>query len=45
VKSLKYISPFSKQSFDISPSIAGEVKWKIVTDYGGESKLYTAEIR
>lgn len=45
VESQKYISPFGKQSFDIPSSIVGEVKWRIVTDYGGESKLYTAEIQ
>ena len=45
VKSLRYISPFGKQSFDALIPIAGEVKWKIVTDYGGESKFYTAEVQ
>ncbi|EPD9983288.1 TPA: fimbria/pilus periplasmic chaperone [Escherichia coli] len=45
VKSLKYISPFGKQSFDIPASVIGDIQWKIITDFGGESKPYQAEIQ
>ncbi|EFZ4075958.1 fimbria/pilus periplasmic chaperone [Shigella flexneri] len=45
INSLNYIPPFGNRSFDIPGSSSGSIQWKIVTDYGGESKIYQAEIK
>ena len=43
IKSPNYIPPFGKQSFSIPGSSVGKIQWRIVTDYGGDSKIYQSE--
>lgn len=41
-----YVAPFANATFTL-PATAGtsaEVKWKVITDYGGESREYTAKL-
>ncbi|WP_447884817.1 fimbria/pilus periplasmic chaperone [Serratia fonticola] len=36
----EYISPFSQKSFKVNN--AGEIKWRVITDNGGESRIFTS---
>ena len=46
VKDTRYVSPFSSRVFSLpAGKNAGKVEWKIVNDYGGESRTYQADIR
>ncbi|HGF2897665.1 TPA: fimbria/pilus periplasmic chaperone [Escherichia coli] len=43
VESRHYIAPFSTYEYDIPVSTAGNVYWKVITDYGGNSKQFEAK--
>ncbi len=39
-----YVAPYSTQDYKLASGVEGDVKWSIVTDYGGISKLYSARL-
>ena len=46
VETISYVAPFASAMFTL-PAAAGaakDVKWKVITDYGGDSREYTAKI-
>ncbi|HHR5914061.1 TPA: fimbria/pilus periplasmic chaperone [Providencia alcalifaciens] len=45
IKSIHYIPPFGSYSFELPVSSSGDVQWKIVTDYGGESELFKTALK
>ncbi|ELC8790634.1 fimbria/pilus periplasmic chaperone [Salmonella enterica] len=40
-----YIPPFSAYSFPFPKGASGKVSWTVITDYGGVSKVYQADIK
>jgi len=41
-----YIPPFSSKKFDpLNKGVGGSVQWKIINDYGGESRSYHADLK
>lgn len=44
ISALHYVPPFSSYNFPLPKGVSGKVYWSIVTDYGGVSKVYQAEI-
>lgn len=43
VPNAEYVAPFGSKSYPLPKGAsAGQVQWKIITDYGGESKVYQA---
>lgn len=45
IKSMHYIPPYGSYSFELPVSSSGDVQWKIVTDYGGESEIFKAALK
>lgn len=45
VGELGYIPPFGTQSFNIPADARGQLEWKVMNDYGGDSKAYTAPLK
>ncbi|EFA7448300.1 pilus assembly protein [Escherichia coli] len=45
VESRHYISPFSSYEYDIPVKANGNVSWKVITDYGGNSNLFEARLK
>lgn len=46
VKDIRYVPPFSSRVFSLpAGKNAGKLEWKIVNDYGGESRTYQTNIR
>lgn len=45
VEGLDYIPPQSERQFDLPSGASGEVQWQIVTDFGGESRLYKSALK
>lgn len=44
VNSLDYIPPLGDRSFTLPEGTSGTVQWSIITDQGGESRLYEAAL-
>lgn len=40
VRTTDYVPPMGSQTFELPAGAAGEVQWKVVTDYGGDSQLF-----
>ncbi|TXE24304.1 fimbria/pilus periplasmic chaperone [Serratia marcescens] len=40
-----YIPPFGTRSYTLPPGASGQVQWRIVTDQGGQSRLYEAALK
>ncbi|HAY0106628.1 fimbria/pilus periplasmic chaperone [Escherichia coli] len=40
-----YIAPFSTYKYDIPLNSGGNVYWKVITDYGGNSKQFEAKLK
>ncbi|EDS3841758.1 fimbria/pilus periplasmic chaperone [Citrobacter portucalensis] len=45
IPDVHYISPFSSYTFSLPKSVSGKVSWTIVTDYGGVSNVYQADVK
>ncbi|WP_083274984.1 fimbria/pilus periplasmic chaperone [Edwardsiella hoshinae] len=45
VADLHYVPPFSSSTFPFPNGASGKVTWSVVTDYGGVSPVYQAEIK
>lgn len=45
VKRVHYIAPFSSYEYTLPAGAAGKVQWQVITDYGGKSSLFEAELR
>lgn len=45
VKNIDYVPPFGQRSFDMPAGAAGDVQWKVVTDFGGQSRTFTAPLK
>ncbi|WP_370546174.1 fimbria/pilus periplasmic chaperone [Edwardsiella tarda] len=45
VQDVHYVPPFSTFSFPLPKHSSGKVSWTIVTDYGGVSNVYQADIK
>ncbi|OPJ90833.1 hypothetical protein B1H39_23800 [Serratia marcescens] len=46
IGSAGYIPPFSSKKFEsINKGVGGSVQWKIINDYGGESRSYYADLK
>ncbi|MFP1464139.1 hypothetical protein ACLB1E_36880 [Escherichia coli] len=39
-----YIAPFSTSEYEVPAGTSGKVKWRVITDYGGKSKLFEYDI-
>lgn len=44
IANLNYIPPMGKLQFDVSPGAVGPVRWRLITDYGGESREFTSKL-
>jgi len=44
VKNTDYIPPMDKRELGIPSDAHGPVRWQLITDYGGESKVFTSEL-
>ncbi|EFW13162.1 putative gram-negative pili assembly chaperone [Serratia symbiotica str. Tucson] len=40
VNDLNYVAPFAERSFTLPKRASGKVEWKIITDVGGESRVF-----
>ncbi|HBC0970023.1 TPA: fimbria/pilus periplasmic chaperone [Escherichia coli] len=40
-----YIAPFSSYEFTLPTNASGKIQWTIVTDYGGISRVFEAELK
>jgi len=40
-----YIPPFGSYIYNVSGRTGSQVEWKVINDYGGESKIYRATVR
>ncbi|WP_052447716.1 fimbria/pilus periplasmic chaperone [Serratia symbiotica] len=40
VNDLDYVAPFAERSFTLPEGASGKVEWKIITDVGGESRVF-----
>ncbi|HGP2366851.1 TPA: fimbria/pilus periplasmic chaperone [Salmonella enterica] len=45
IPNMHYIAPFSSYTFPLPKSASGKVFWTIVTDYGGVSNVYQADLK
>ncbi|EFB3864073.1 TPA: fimbria/pilus periplasmic chaperone [Escherichia coli] len=45
VKEREYIAPFSSREYPLPAGASGKVQWKVITDYGGTSKPFEAELK
>ncbi|MGK4836235.1 fimbria/pilus periplasmic chaperone [Salmonella enterica] len=45
ISDIHYVPPFSSYTFALPKGTAGKVYWTVVTDYGGVSKVYQADIK
>ncbi|EFH9501128.1 chaperone protein AfaB, partial [Escherichia coli] len=45
VKEREYIAPFSSREYPLPAGASGKVQWKVITDYGGTSKQFEAELK
>lgn len=44
IASLNYIPPMGTLQFDVSPGAHGPVRWRLITDYGGDSREFTSKL-
>jgi P pilus assembly chaperone PapD len=44
VEQLQHIAPFSSHSFTLPKGAAGQVQWQVITDVGGQSRMYQASL-
>ncbi|ARZ01098.1 fimbria/pilus periplasmic chaperone [Yersinia ruckeri] len=44
VEQLQHIAPFSSHSFTLPKGAAGQVQWQVITDAGGQSRMYQASL-
>ncbi|WP_339012506.1 fimbria/pilus periplasmic chaperone [Aeromonas popoffii] len=44
VEQLQHIAPFSSHSFTLPKGAAGQVQWQVVTDVGGQSRMYQTSL-
>ena len=45
VESLEYISPHSERRFPLPAGASGPVTWKVINDYGGDSRPFQAALQ
>lgn len=46
VSNAEYVAPFGSKSYPIPKGVSGgQVQWKVITDYGGESQAYQAAVQ
>lgn len=45
VEGLEYIPPKGERTFTLPAGAAGKVQWKVITDYGGDSREYQAALQ
>ncbi|MGY0147483.1 fimbria/pilus periplasmic chaperone [Edwardsiella tarda] len=45
ISELHYVPPFSSYNFPLPKGASGKVSWSVITDYGGVSKVYQAEVK
>ncbi|AOV98627.1 molecular chaperone [Edwardsiella hoshinae] len=45
ITNINYVPPFSSSTFPFPNGASGKVTWSVVTDYGGVSPVYQAEIK
>lgn len=45
VEGLDYIPPRGERSFALPGGVAGQVQWKVITDYGGDSREFQAALQ
>ncbi|EOU0021765.1 fimbria/pilus periplasmic chaperone [Salmonella enterica subsp. enterica serovar Schwarzengrund] len=45
VKPHHYIAPFSTYEYDIPMNANGNIYWKVITDYGGDSKQFETKLK
>lgn len=45
IEGLEYVPPNGERTFTLPSGISGKVQWKIITDYGGESREYQAVLQ
>ncbi|EOT0190030.1 fimbria/pilus periplasmic chaperone [Escherichia coli] len=45
VRERHYIAPFSSYEYTLPAGAAGKVLWQVITDYGGKSRLFEAELK
>lgn len=45
VKDHEYIAPFSSREYTLPTGASGKVQWTVITDYGGTSKLFEADLK
>lgn len=41
----EYAPPFASRSFSLSSDISGDVRWRVITDYGGDSREYQSHLQ
>lgn len=45
IKLSETLAPFSSLDFTLPKGATGQVKWQVITDAGGESRVYTSSLR
>lgn len=45
VKTEEYIPPFGSMSYPLAAGASGQVEWKVITDYGGDSRQFKAALQ
>lgn len=45
IDGLDYVPPRGEREFMLPKGAAGEVKWQLITDFGGESRPYTSALK
>jgi P pilus assembly chaperone PapD len=45
VDQLQYVAPRSSHSFTLPKGAAGQVEWQVITDAGGQSRMYQAALQ
>lgn len=45
VENLEYIPPFDSKMFTLPRGVSGDINWQMITDIGGVSKSYKAELK
>lgn len=45
VGGLDYVPPSGSRAFNVAAGAGGQVEWKVMNDYGGDSRAYTAQLK
>lgn len=45
VSGLDYVPPSSTRTFDVPVGADGQVEWRVMNDYGGDSRVYTSQLK